>query len=88
MMREKGTIFSDNTHIKKIEGKTVYAEKSGTNIRFDDIDIIVVSTSMTSYNPLEKELEEKVPVYVIGDAKRVGNAQDAIRDGYETAKAL
>jgi len=27
-------------------------------------------------------------VYVIGDARKVGNAQDAIRDGYETAKKL
>lgn len=88
IMREKGTIFSDYTHIKKIEGKTVYAERSGRNIRFDDIDIIVVSTSMISYNPLENELMEKMPVYVIGDAKRIGNAQDAIKDGYETAKAL
>jgi len=88
MMKEKGTIFSDYTHIKKIEGRTVYAERNGKNIRFDDIDIIVVSTSMTSYNPLEKELKKKMPVYVIGDAKKVGNAQDAIRDGYETAKAL
>lgn len=30
----------------------------------------------------------KMPVYVIGDAKKVGNAQDAIRDGFETAKSL
>ncbi|NOR12369.1 MAG: hypothetical protein GQ545_03865 [Candidatus Aminicenantes bacterium] len=28
------------------------------------------------------------PIYVIGDAKKIGNAQHAIRDGYETAKAL
>ncbi len=53
-MREKETIFSDYTHIKKTEGKTVYAEKSGTDICFDDIDIIVVSTSMTSYNPWKR----------------------------------
>ena len=88
MMKEKGTIFCDYTHIKRIEGKTIYAERSGNNIRFDGIDIIVVSTSMTSYNPLEKELEGKIPVYVIGDAKKIGNAQDAIRDGYETARSL
>lgn len=88
MMKEKETIFSDYTHIKRVEGRTVYAERNGKNIRFDDIDIIVVSTSMTSYNPLEKKLEEKMPVYVIGDAKKVGNAQDAIKDGYETAKTL
>lgn len=88
MMKEKGTIFSDYTHIKKIEGRTVYAKKKEQDIRFDDIDVIVISTSMKSYNPLGKELMEEMPIYVIGDAKKIGNAQDAIRDGYETAKAL
>ena len=87
MMREKETVFSDYTHIKKIEGSTVYAERSGRNIRFDNIDVIVISTSMTSYNPLGRELVGKMPVYVIGDAKIVGNAQDAVRDGYETTRA-
>jgi len=88
MMREMGTIFSDHTHIKKIEGRTVYAEKNGRSIHFNDIDIIVVSTSMTSHKPLEQELEGKIPLYIIGDAKKVGNAQDAIHDGYEIAKSL
>lgn len=88
MMIEKGTVFSDFTHIKKIDGRTVYAERGGGETRFDNIDIIVVSTSMTSFNPLETQLAGKVPVYVIGDARKVGNAQDAIRDGYETAKTL
>lgn len=88
MMTEKETVFSDHTHIKKIEGRTVYAERNGEHNTFDDIDIIVVSTSMKSYNPLENELKEKIPVYVIGDAKKVGNVQDAIRDGYETAKEI
>jgi hypothetical protein len=43
---------------------------------------------MKSYNPLEEELKKEMPVYVIGDAQRIGNAQDAIRDGYEAAKEL
>jgi len=88
IMKEKGTVFSDHTHIKKIEGRTVYAKKNGKNIRFDDIDVIVISTSMTSFNPLEKKLLGAFPVYVVGDAKSVGNAQDAIRDAYETTRAL
>lgn len=88
MMREKGVVFSDHTHIRKIEGKTVFAERNGENIRFDDVDIVVVSTGMMSYNTMEEELEATVPIYVIGDAKMVGNAQDAIRDGYMTANVL
>jgi len=88
MMKEKKTVFSDHTHIKKIEGRTVYAERNGEHITFDDIDIIVVSTSMKSYNPLENELKGKIPVYVIGDAKRVGKVQDAIKEGYKIAKVI
>jgi len=88
MMKEKGTVFSDHTYIKKIEGRTVYAEKDGEPIQFDDIDIIVISTGMKSYNPLEDALQGEIPVYVIGDAGTIGNAQDAIRDGYRIGTEL
>jgi hypothetical protein len=88
MMKEKKTIFSDHTFIKRVKGNTVYAERKGTDIQFDDIDLIVVSTGMKSYNPIEPQLVGKIPVYVIGDARQIGNAQDAIRDGYEIAKKV
>jgi len=88
MMKEKGTVFSEHTNIKRVDGKTVYAEKEGKEIQFNDIDIIVVSTGMKSYNPLENELKNKMPVYIIGDSKKVGNAQDAIHGAYETAKKI
>ena len=88
MMKEKGTVFSDHTHIKKVVGKKVYAERDGKDIQFDDIDMIVVSTGMKSFNPLEKELKNSISVHVIGDAKKTGNAQDAIKDAYEAAKKL
>ncbi len=60
----------------------------GEKIQFDDIDMIVVSTGMKSFNPLEKELEKNISVHVIGDAKKTGNAQDAIKDAYEKAKKI
>ncbi|MCD6556932.1 MAG: FAD-dependent oxidoreductase, partial [Bacteroidales bacterium] len=50
MMKEKGTVFSDHTYIKKVAGKTVYAEKDGKDIQFNDIDMIVLSTGMKSFN--------------------------------------
>jgi 2,4-dienoyl-CoA reductase (NADPH2) len=82
MIKESGAVFSDHTHIKKIEGKTVYAERNGEDIKFENIDVYVVSTGMESFNPLELKLRDKVQVHVIGDAKKVGKAQDAIRSGY------
>ena len=86
MMKESNTVFSDHTNIKKIDKRTVYAERNGESITFENIDIIVVSAGMKSYNPLEKNLKNQIPVYIIGDAKKIGNAQDAIRDAYETVR--
>ena len=74
--------------IKRIEGKTVYAERNNKDIQFENIDKIVVSTGMRSYNPLEKVLKNKMSVHVIGDARRIGNAQDAIREGYEIGNSI
>ncbi len=81
-MKEKGVIFSDYTHISKIEGSTVYAKRNDKDIVFQNIDLIIVSSGMKSNNPLGKELSETMPVHVIGDARMVGDAQDAIQDGY------
>jgi 2,4-dienoyl-CoA reductase-like NADH-dependent reductase (Old Yellow Enzyme family)/thioredoxin reductase len=88
MMKEKGTQFSDHTFIEKVAGETVYARKDGEPVQFNNVDLIVVSTGMKSFNPLKNELENVMPVHIIGDAKKIGNAQDAIKDGYETAIKL
>lgn len=86
IMRDSGTVFSDHTFIKKVEGKTVFAEKNGENIRFEDIDTIVVSTGMKSYIPFKPEF--KMPVYYTGDARETGNAQSAVYDAYKLALTL
>ena len=83
IMKEKGVILSDHTKIQKINGSTVYAERNGKPIKFENIDIFVVSTGLKSYNPLENKLKGKIPVYTIGDAKKVGDAQDAIKSGFD-----
>ncbi len=87
-LAEHGVVFSDYTHISKVDGRTVYAKRKDEDIVFSNIDLIIVSAGMKSNNPLEAELDAKVPVYVIGDAKNVGDAQDAIEEGYLTAASL
>jgi len=66
----------------------MFAEREGDKIQFENIDVVVVSTGMKSYNPLEKELEGKMQVHVVGDARDPGNAQDAIHEAYDVAKSL
>ena len=52
------------------------------------IDHIVIATGMQSYHPLKTQLEAQMHVVCIGDAKKVGKAQDAIRDAVITAHML
>jgi hypothetical protein len=67
---------------KKIDGRIViYGESNGGKIIFDDIDI-VVSISMNSYNPLEKELVKKCLYMLLAMQRK------AINDGAETAKEI
>jgi pyruvate/2-oxoglutarate dehydrogenase complex dihydrolipoamide dehydrogenase (E3) component len=88
MMREKGVSFSDHTYIERMDGRTMHAVRDGRPITFDDVDLVVITTGMNSDDRLLGELEGAVPVAVVGDAKHVGNAQDAIADAFLTAREL
>ncbi len=86
-LTEAGVEIYVRTRVTRIEGSEVHLEGDKTGA-ITGIDHIVLAAGMRSYNPLEKELTGKVPVYVIGDAYRVGKAQDAIRSAYELARTL
>lgn len=76
-----------NSRVDEIlENKVII--KGEHNIEINNIDHIVLSTGMRSFNPLEKDLKDKIPIYVVGDAKQIGNAQDAIRNAYDTTRKL
>jgi len=87
-MREAGTEFSDRTHVERVDGRTVHATRQGQPVRFEEVDLIVVTTGMKSVFDLATELEGAIPVYLVGDAHRVGNAREAIEDAYLTAREL
>lgn len=82
----KVTVLTD-TRVSEIDGRKVYV-KGANEMMIDDVDVIVVATGMKEYNPLESDLAGRLPVYVVGDAKKVGMAKDAIRSAYETARSL
>ncbi len=70
-------VDGDKVHIAGEEGERVLA----------GIDHIVVTAGMHSYRPFEKEADMP-PFYFIGDAHKVGKAQDAIREAYALALKL
>ncbi|OQX97200.1 MAG: oxidoreductase [Bacteroidetes bacterium 4572_117] len=87
-LKEKKTEIFVNHKVIEVDGSRVYI-KNGESIKeiyIEDIDKIVVATGMKSYLPF-KNMDE-TPVYVIGDAKKVGKAQEAIHDAYKLAISL
>jgi hypothetical protein len=88
ILSESDTTFSDHTHVQRVEGQTVHALREGQSVAFGDVDLIVVTTGMEKVNDLVRELESAVPVWVVGDARNVGNAQDAIADAFLTCREI
>jgi len=88
IMKDSGVRFSDRTHVQRVEGRTVHAWREEQSLVFKKVDLIVVTTGMTSVDELARELDGAVPLWLVGDAKKVGNAQDAITDAYLTCREI
>ena len=86
-LKSKNVKIYTGTKVEEIDGKNVYVKGEKDSV-LEGIDKIVIATGMKSYHPLEEELKGKIPVYIIGDAKEVGKAQEAIFDGFTNALEL
>ena len=52
----------------------------------EGFDSIIIAMGSKSYNPLEEEVKDLVPeVYVIGDAKKAGEANKATEEAATVA---
>jgi len=86
-LHAKNVQIFTTTKVEKVDGNQVYLSgKNETTLM--DIEHIVVATGMKSYHPLAEQLEGKIPLNIIGDALKVGKAQEAIHNAYFTAKQL
>jgi len=90
LQKNKVEIYT-KTRVTSIDGSTVRAEKMdeiNEKYKFYDIDIIVLATGMKPVNKLAESLQDKIPVYTVGDAKEIGDAVTAIQSAYFTCKEL
>jgi 2,4-dienoyl-CoA reductase-like NADH-dependent reductase (Old Yellow Enzyme family)/thioredoxin reductase len=72
------------TKLLEVQDKVLLCEKEGAPLKIEGVDEIVLATGMKPYHPFE-EGDLSVPMHFIGDAKEVGKAQNAIRDGFLVA---
>ncbi len=84
-LKEKNTKILTNHKLTKVIDDKIFLESNGRTIELNNIDSIVIATGMKSYLPFDLQNEK---VYKIGDAKKVGKAQEAIYDAYKLALEL
>ncbi len=83
-LKEKGTEILVNHKVVEIEGSKIIIENNdGQKTEINGIDKIIVATGMKSYIPFKPD--KKIPVHIVGDAKQVSKAEEAIHDAYELA---
>lgn len=80
-LKSKKTKFFTEHSVGEIVGDRIRLEGPDGWKEIRGIDRVVMTTGMKSYLPFEVQMD--LPVHVIGDAKQVAKAADAIRDGYE-----
>ena len=80
-LKENDVNIFVNTVVKKIDGDKVLLESKTIKQTLENIDLIVLATGMKSYNPYaDKDLGKKI--HLIGDALKVGKAQEAISSAF------
>ena len=88
-IEKAGTNLILNAKIKEFLDDGVIYEQNGEEKKATGFDDIILALGVESVNKLEKELEGLVPeIYVIGDAKQVGHANDATEAAIEVAHKL
>ncbi len=85
-LKEKNTEIYLNTKVIEVDGMSVIIEDSNGVRAINNIDDVVIATGMRTYLPIK--YKGNIPTYKIGDARRVGKAQTAIRDAYKLAVEL
>jgi 2,4-dienoyl-CoA reductase-like NADH-dependent reductase (Old Yellow Enzyme family)/thioredoxin reductase len=79
-----------NTKVSRVSGSTAFLKRRNVfeDSRIENIDLYVVASGMRPDNVLLKQLENKIPVYPVGDADKVGDVVSAIQSAYFTCKEL
>ncbi len=88
MLKEKGVEIHTSSLVKEIDGDKVFVKGEDGDFVIDNVDHIVMATGMRPENSIYENIKDKVDAVLIGDAKKVGKAQSAIADAFETVMNL
>ncbi|HHW42925.1 MAG TPA: FAD-dependent oxidoreductase, partial [Desulfotomaculum sp.] len=88
-LAQAGVQIFTSTHVLEILSDGIKVEQRGKAQELRGYDNVVLSLGTRPLNSLEKELSGSGVYYsVIGDAKKPGNAMEAIREAAEIARKI
>ena len=83
---DSGVRIMTGTKVLRFTKDGAVCSTSEGEITLTGFDMVLLATGSKPYNPLEKELEGRVPeIHVIGDAKDARLVKDAVLEGAELA---
>ena len=85
-LRGSGVNIMTSTKVERFTKDGAVTSTPEGEARLSGFDMVVLAAGSTPYNPLEKELQGRVPeIHVIGDASKVGLVTDAVQQAAELA---
>ncbi|WP_035589824.1 FAD-dependent oxidoreductase [Hippea jasoniae] len=89
-LKRAGVEFMVNTTAKSIKENGVVVKTADSRELFIEADAVIIATGYKQENSIAEELKKEFPskVFVIGDAKKPGKIENAIRDAFEVVLQL
>lgn len=87
-LKQMGGIVEANAEVQRITPTGLLIVKDGSEKEIP-ADTVVLAAGARPYNPLEKFLiKEGIPCTVIGDARNIGRAFEAVHQGFEAGRSI
>ena len=74
--------------VKSLEQGTVTVETAAGEVQYPGFTHVVCAVGSKAWNPLYEEIKDTYETYVIGDAREVAQALEAVRAAYELGYQL
>ena len=89
-LQKNNVLIYTNKKVESVRGSSAFVKSKNVfdDFRIDHIDLYIVAVGMSSEKKLLLQLKNKIPVYPVGDADKVGDVVSAIQSAYFTCKEL
>ena len=87
-LRQENVQMITGARVKKIDAGTIIADTKKGEMKYPGFTHVICAVGSKAWNPLYEEINDTFETYVIGDAKEVAQALEAVRGAYELGYRL